>query len=156
MVNYCGKLPLYRPTYVKDKVIQPFQIFPCYIFPNATDVAHTGAIAPLDHAVGLLGFLVKAIDTQMFWLKIFSAKKFENTTGVAHINKFTGKTFQATQLTHERFFTPRSLLRNIFFWYLPNWTLTKGSKSTKIVLSKSILYDEKSLNLSKKNFHWKI
>ena len=38
-------------------------------------------------------------------------------------NKFTGKTFQAAQLTHEKFLTLDHSCE-IFFWYLPNWTST--------------------------------
>ena len=34
-----------------------------------------------------------------------------------------GKTFQAAQLTHERFLTMDHSCK-IFFWYLPNWTST--------------------------------
>ena len=34
-----------------------------------------------------------------------------------------GKTFQAAQLTHERFLTIDHSCK-IFFWYLPNWTST--------------------------------
>ena len=35
----------------------------------------------------------------------------------------TGKTFQAAQLTHERFLTIDHSCK-IFFWYLPSWTST--------------------------------
>ena len=37
--------------------------------------------------------------------------------------KLWGKTFQAAQLTHERFLTIDHSCK-IFFWYLPNWTST--------------------------------
>ena len=39
------------------------------------------------------------------------------------ISEFMGKTFQAAQLTHERFFTIDPSCK-VFFWYLPNWTST--------------------------------
>ena len=39
------------------------------------------------------------------------------------ISEFMGKTFQAAQLTHERFLTIDHSCK-IFFWYLPNWTST--------------------------------
>ena len=38
-------------------------------------------------------------------------------------SEFMGKTFQAAQLTHERFLTIDHSYK-IFFWYLPNWTST--------------------------------
>ena len=38
-------------------------------------------------------------------------------------NEVMGKTFQAAQLTHERFLTMDHSCK-IFFWYLPNWTST--------------------------------
>ena len=38
-------------------------------------------------------------------------------------SEFMGKTFQAAQLTHERFLTIDHSCK-IFFWYLPNWTST--------------------------------
>ena len=38
-----------------------------------------------------------------------------------HISEFMMKTFQAAQLTHERFLTIDHSCK-IFFWYLPNWT----------------------------------
>ena len=38
-------------------------------------------------------------------------------------SEFMGKTFQAAQLTHERFLTIDHSFK-IFFWYLPNWTST--------------------------------
>ena len=44
----------------------------------------------------------------------------------AHIpssSEFVEKTFQATQLTHERFLTIDHSCK-VFFWYLPNWTST--------------------------------
>ena len=51
-------------------------------------------------------------------------------------NKFTGKTFQAAQLTHERVPTER----------------VEVQKSAKIGLSNSIFYVKKRPNLSKKIF----
>ena len=39
------------------------------------------------------------------------------------LHYFMGKTFQAAQLTHERFLTIDHPYK-IFFWYLPNWTST--------------------------------
>ena len=38
-------------------------------------------------------------------------------------SEFMEKTFQAAQLTHERFLTVDHSCK-IFFWYLPNWTST--------------------------------
>ena len=38
-------------------------------------------------------------------------------------SEFMGKTFQAAQLTHERFLTIDHSCK-IFFWYLSNWTST--------------------------------
>ena len=38
-------------------------------------------------------------------------------------SEFMEKTFQAAQLTHERFLTIDHFCK-IFFWYLPNWTST--------------------------------
>ena len=38
-------------------------------------------------------------------------------------SELMGKTFQAAQLTHERFLTIDHSCK-IFFWYLPNWTST--------------------------------
>ena len=66
---------------------------------------------------------------------------------IAHSSKFMGKTFQAAQLTHERFLTIEHSCK-IFFWYLPNWTFTKWSKRAKIWLSQSIFYVKKPPNLS--------
>ena len=40
-----------------------------------------------------------------------------------HNSEFMRKTFQAAQLTHERFLTIVHSCK-IFFWYLPNWTST--------------------------------
>ena len=40
---------------------------------------------------------------------------------VSYGSEFMGKTFQAAQLTHERFLTIDHSCK-IFFWYLPNWT----------------------------------
>ena len=37
------------------------------------------------------------------------------------VSEFMGKTFQAAQLTHERFLTIDYSCK-ILFWYLPNWT----------------------------------
>ena len=42
-------------------------------------------------------------------------------------NKFRGETFQAAQLTHERFLTLDHSCE-IFFWYLPNWSFTESTK----------------------------
>ena len=46
-----------------------------------------------------------------------------STLTLSHISEFMGKTFQAAQLTHERFLTIDHSCK-IFFWYLPNWTST--------------------------------
>ena len=46
-------------------------------------------------------------------------------------NKFTVKTFQAAQLTHERFLTLDHSCK-IFFLYLPNWTSQSGQKKPTI------------------------
>ena len=48
-------------------------------------------------------------------------KGIENCLDAA--SEFMGKTFQAAQLTHERFLTIDHSCK-IFFWYLPNWTST--------------------------------
>ena len=43
---------------------------------------------------------------------------------VGDSSEFMGKTFQATQLTHEIFLTIDHSCKIFFFWYLPNWTST--------------------------------
>ena len=63
------------------------------------------------------------------------------------LTNLQGKTFQAAQLTNERFFT-LDHSSEIFFSYPPNWTFTKWSEGAKMELSKSIFYVEKCPNLS--------
>ena len=47
----------------------------------------------------------------------------EKNKSLHRLIEFMGKTFQAAQLTQERFLTIDHSCK-IFFWYLPNWTST--------------------------------
>ena len=53
---------------------------------------------------------------RMLVLQVFLYREGNNS-------EFMGKSFQAAQLTHERFLTIDHSCK-IFFWYLPNWTST--------------------------------
>ena len=72
----------------------------------------------------------------------------KTSVSMADNSKFTGKTFHVAELTHERFLTVDHSCE-IFFWYLPNWTFTKRSKSAKFDFQSQFSMSKKSLNLSK-------
>ena len=62
-----------------------------------------------------------------------------------------GKTFQAAQLTHERFLTLYHSCE-IFFWYLPNWPSTESPKFGSFFLVNKVI---RKLKLSKNVFYKK-
>ena len=77
----------------------------------------------------IFGRAVKAISSLcvrspcMFDLYFYDWKHQTHLCHLSHSSEVMGKTFQAAQLSHERFLTIVHSCK-IFFWYLPNWTST--------------------------------
>ena len=76
-------------------------------------------------------------------------------------SEFMEKTFQAAQLTHERFLTIDHSCK-IFFWYLPNWTSTDlwcvvlyVTYTLLFIIILSIIKDDFALNLKDRQ-RWKL
>ena len=56
-------------------------------------------------------------------MSLITRFEYLNNFCLINTSEFMGKTFQAVQLTHERFLTIGHSCKE-FFWYLPNWTST--------------------------------
>ena len=77
----------------------------------------------------ILNFWIgKFVNCELFFTKLSGIDLHENLVCLnlyvwLTVGEFMGKTFQAAQLTHERFLTIDNSCK-MFFWYLPNWTST--------------------------------
>ena len=81
-------------------------------------------VCVLEHNMPMKDYFVTLyVEQKLDTSACLTSAKVDTVSHHTATSEFMGKTFQAAQLTHERFLTIDHSCK-IFFWYLPNWTST--------------------------------